>query len=122
MFYFPATNTSAGWKKEYAQVIENLFAHVKPRSLAWISIDTFRFKPELKKIIEARFPQNRILDEELLLGYDNKLRYPDSLRYDIYKFLIETMKKHAKQLPIYLCMEEKAVWQRLNLRFPFYIR
>lgn len=104
VFYF------AGWQKEYAQVIENLFAYVKPRSLAWISIGTFRFKPELKKIIEARFPQNKILDEELLVGYDNKLRYPLKLRYAMYKSLSKTMEKHAaRRLPIYLCMEEKAV-------------
>ena len=66
---------------------------------------TFRFKPELKYIIENRFPENEILDEELLPGYDNKLRYPSSLRYDIYKSMLDMFKKHSKKLPIYLCME-----------------
>ena len=103
------------WKKEYANVIDLLFSRIKPWDIAWISIGTFRFKPELKPIIENRFPDNKILDGELLLGYDNKLRYPYGLRYNMYKFLLNALKRHSKKVPVYLCMEEFEMWKDLNL-------
>nr|MBU1328093.1 hypothetical protein [Candidatus Omnitrophota bacterium] len=114
-FHFDPVIYFKEWEREYADVIDLLFSKIKPLDIAWISIGTFRFKPELKPIIENRFPNNNILDEELLLGYDNKLRYPYKLRYDIYKFLLNTFKKHYKNLPVYLCMEEISMWQALRL-------
>ncbi len=107
-----------GWEQEYMGLIEDLFSRIKPRQIAWISIGTFRFKPSLKQIIERRFPGNKILDEELLLGYDNKLRYPYPLRYKMYKRLTEALLKHSRQLNIYLCMEEISMWKSLKLKMP----
>ena len=104
-----------GWEKEYSSVIDLLFSKIRPRDIAWISIGTLRFKPELKQTIENRFPENKILDEELLPGYDNKLRYPYGLRYNIYKFMLDAFKKHSKKLPLYLCMEESSMWKVLGL-------
>ena len=114
-FHFDPVIYFKEWKKEYANVIDLLFSRIKPRDIAWISIGTFRFKPELKPIIENRFPDNKILDEELLLGYDNKLRYPYGLRYNMYKFLLNALKRHSKKVPVYLCMEEISMWKDLNL-------
>lgn len=113
-FHFDPVIYFKGWEKEYADLIGLLFEKIKPEDIAWISIGTFRFKPELKPIIENRFPDNEILDEELLPGYDNKLRYPYGLRHAIYKFMFDTFKKHSKNLPIYLCMEEILMWRDLN--------
>lgn len=107
-FHFDPVIYFKGWEQEYTKVIDLIFGKIKPEEIAWISIGTFRFKPELKTIIEDRFPENKILDEELLLGYDNKLRYPDGLRMEIYKFLLEKFKKHSKKLLIYLCMESSS--------------
>ena len=104
-----------GWKNEYSSVIDLLFSKIKSEEIAWISMGTFRFKPELKTIIENRFPENEILDEELLHGYDQKLRYPYGLRLEIYKFLLGEFKKHSKKLPVYLCMEESSMWKDLRL-------
>jgi len=113
VFYYPA------WEKDYLAVIENIFAHVQPADIAWLSIGTFRFKPETKKIIEGRFPENTILDGELLLGYDSKLRYPYSLRRTMYRTLIDALQKHSQKLPIYLCMEGSRMWKDLRLASPF---
>lgn len=108
-----------GYEKDYKELIGTLFSKISPKSIAWISIGTFRFKPQLKKIIENRFPSNTILDEELILGYDNKLRYPYSIRLNVYKTLTGMMQKYSKKLPVYLCMEEKSMWKDLNLKSPF---
>ena len=118
-FHFDPVFYYEGWRKDYGEVIDNLFTKIKLKHIAWISIGTLRFNPELKKIIETRFPQNTILDAELIPGYDNKLRYPYSMRYNIYKSVIDMMRKHHKKAPIYLCMEEKSIWRSLNLTLPF---
>lgn len=113
-FHFDPVIYFKGWKREYSGVIDLLFNKIKTGEIAWISMGTFRFKPELKPIIENRFPENEILNEELLLGYDDKLRYPYGLRLEIYKFLLAAFKKHSKNLPLYLCMEEASIWQNLR--------
>lgn len=114
-FHFDPIIYSKAWEKEYKDVIDNIFCYVKPKDIAWISLGTFRFKPELKPIIENRFPSNEILDEELLLGFDNKLRYPDGIRQKIYSSLLKSLKKHSKKLHIYLCMEESSMWNDLRM-------
>ncbi|MDO8602908.1 MAG: radical SAM protein [Candidatus Omnitrophota bacterium] len=113
-FHFDPVIYFNGWEKEYQSVIDLLFNKINPKDIAWISMGTFRLKPELKPLIENRFPDNKILDEELLAGYDNKLRYPYGLRYTIYKSLLNSFKKYSKKLPIYLCMEEISIWQDLK--------
>ncbi|MBU4311422.1 MAG: hypothetical protein KJ706_01730 [Candidatus Omnitrophica bacterium] len=102
-----------GWEKEYRKVIDSLFSAIKPKDIAWISIGTLRFNPRVKQVIETRFPGNKILDEELILGYDNKLRYPYKIRHHIYKSMLEKLFKHSKKLSIYLCMEDVSMWRNL---------
>ncbi len=118
-FHFDPILYYDGWDDEYSAVVEMLFSEIRPRDVVWISLGTLRFRPNVKQVIESRFPENKILDEELIIGYDNKLRYPYSVRYRIYSFLIETIAKHHKKLPIYLCMEEKSIWRDLKLSSPF---
>ncbi len=117
-FHFDPVIYFEGWEKEYALLIENLFTVINPKHIAWISIGTFRFSPVLKPVIEKRFPSNSILDEELLPGFDNKLRYPYQLRLAIYKKMIELLSKHSSNLNLYLCMEELPMWKDLRLRMP----
>jgi spore photoproduct lyase len=65
--------------------------------------------PRLKKIIENRFPENTILDEEFLVGYDGKLRYPEDVRACLYRKLTSWIREYSKNIPLYLCMEEKSL-------------
>ncbi|MDP8214362.1 MAG: hypothetical protein RAO92_04615 [Candidatus Euphemobacter frigidus] len=118
-FHFDPVFYFRGWEDEYRGVIESLFSLIDPERIAWISLGTLRFKPSLKKIIESRFPANQILDAEMVLGYDNKLRYPAPIRSRIYRFLIDELEKHHRALPLYLCMEERSLWRELKLPFPF---
>lgn len=105
-FHFDPIIYFDGWQREYSDTIEHLFSAVRPKDIAWISLGTLRFNPALKPIIEKRFPQNRILDGELILGYDYKLRYPSFLRHTIYRFMRSTLSKYSRKLKIYLCMED----------------
>ena len=113
VFHFP------GWERLYKNLVDALFTAVSPSSVAWISIGTFRFKPEAKKIIESRFPSNEILDEELLPGYDGKLRYPYSTRYAVYSRMLKLITARSGNVPVYLCMEESRMWKDLRITPPF---
>ncbi|MFC1508115.1 radical SAM protein [Candidatus Omnitrophota bacterium] len=114
-FHFDPVIFFDGWEKEYEKVIGLVFDSIKPKDVAWISIGSLRFNPKVKDIIENRFPENKILDEELLLGFDNKLRYPSNIRKKLYKKVAATIQKHSKKLPVYLCMENPSMWKEVGL-------
>lgn len=113
-FHFDPVIYFKGWQKEYKKLIELLFDSISPRCISWISVGTLRFNPKVKPVIEARFPGNKLLDEELVPGFDHKLRYPSSIRCDIYEFMLKELLRHSKKIPIYLCMEEGSVWRSLK--------
>ncbi|MEK6563444.1 MAG: spore photoproduct lyase family protein [Candidatus Omnitrophota bacterium] len=114
-FHFDPIIYFSGWQDEYARLMESLFAGIKPKDIAWISLGTLRFRPELKTVIESRFPNNKILDEELLLGYDNKLRYSDKIRYSVYSYMISAIRGYSNDIELYLCMEDKNMRLDFNL-------
>lgn len=116
-FHFDPVVYFKGWQREYEKVIDLVFNRIRPKNIAWISIGTLRFNPKVKQVIEQRFPANKILDEELVLGFDNKLRYPYCLRREIYKTILEMLFKHSRKLSVYLCMEERSLWHDL---LPFF--
>jgi len=117
-FHFDPVIYFSGWEKEYRALIKELFEKIKPKDIAWISIGTFRFSPGLKQVIERRFPANRILDEELILGFDDKLRYAFDIRFEVYDKIIKMLSRHSQKLKLYLCMEEVLMWSKLRLKMP----
>jgi len=117
-FHFDPVIYFKGWEREYEKVIDAVFDSVEPEDIAWISIGTFRFAPALKPCIEKRFSGNTILDEELLPGFDGKLRYPYPVRFHIYRKMIDLIIKRSPKAALYLCMEEAGMWRGLKLRMP----
>ncbi len=115
-FHFDPVIYFKGWQREYKKVIDLLFAAVKPEDVAWISVGTLRFNPGVKQVIETRFPDNKILDGELLKGFDGKLRYPTRIRKDIYNFMLDNLFAYSGKLKVYLCMEDRHFWKGLNSR------
>jgi len=113
-FHFDPIIYYPHWEIDYENLINNLFDKIPDKSIAWISLGTLRFNPSLKKTIENRFPENKILDAELTLGFDKKLRYYQDLRIIIYKKMKDWIRKRAGNIPIYLCMEEREVWKEFN--------
>jgi len=108
-FHFDPIIYYRNWAMDYQNLVNRLFDKISHKKIAWISLGTLRFNPHLKPIIENRFPGNKILDEELLIGFDNKLRYSDKLRFFIYQNMLDWIRKRAKHADIYLCMEKKNI-------------
>ncbi|MFA5007866.1 MAG: spore photoproduct lyase family protein [Candidatus Omnitrophota bacterium] len=112
-FHFDPIIYSKNWKKLYKDTIDELYSKLSP-PFAWISLGTLRSHRNLKTINELRFPKSSIFYEELFLSEDKKLRYPPFLRREIYKNVVEWIYDYDKQSPVYLCMEDKDMWNILE--------
>ncbi len=99
-------------EEDYKKVIKKLFEHISEKDIAWISIGSFRFIPELKNIIESRFKKSKIIYGEFIQGLDNKMRYFKPLRIKIYRAMVEAIKEMAPDVLIYFCMEDDEVWEK----------
>ncbi|KXK29149.1 MAG: DNA repair photoproduct lyase [Candidatus Brocadia sinica] len=108
-FHFDPIIYYPGWEADYETLIHDIFNAIDGGDIAWISLGTLRMTPRLKKIIENRFPDNTILDEEFFVGHDGKLRYPRDIRAFIYKNMTSWIRRRCKDVPVYLCMEEKSM-------------
>ncbi|MFA5362491.1 MAG: spore photoproduct lyase family protein, partial [Candidatus Omnitrophota bacterium] len=95
----------------YREAVDSIFDSIPEKSVAWISLGTLRFSPALKKIIENRFPYNTLLDGELVLGFDRKMRYPESVRVSVYRSMLQAIRRRSKKVFLYLCMEDRRVWK-----------
>jgi spore photoproduct lyase len=115
-FHFDPIIFYEGWETDYKKVLEELFKNIK-EEIAWISLGTLRFNPDLKKIIEKRHPETDIIYQEQILGFDRKLRYDENLRIEIYKKMLEWIREERKDIYIYLCMEEDSVWKKIFKNF-----
>ena len=87
--------------------MDRIFDEIPEEKMAWLSLGTLRMTPRLKKMIENRFQENTILDEEFMRGYDGKLRYGFETRTQMYTHMKEAIRARTQKVHIYLCMEEK---------------
>ena len=118
-FHFDPIIYSADWESPYRELINILFKRIDCKNIAWISLGTFRFMPKLKTIVEQRFSKSKILDEELIIGFDKKLRYGQPQRVKIYKKMLSWIKSYSGSVLVYLCMEPKEIWEETLGRCKF---
>jgi spore photoproduct lyase len=113
-FHFDPLVLFPGWEEEYGRLVEALFRSVPASRIRWISLGSLRFPPALKGIIEERFPESRLIYAELFPGRDGKLRYFKPLRLELYRKMVETIRScGGGDVPLYLCMEDSEVWERV---------
>ncbi len=117
-FHFDPLVLYDGCEAAYEKVVDLIFSKISPESVVWISIGTFRFMPQLKSIVENRFPESIIPYGEFILGLDNKMRYFKPLRIRLYQVLINAIKAFAPQTQVYFCMEDEEVWEKTMGIFP----
>ncbi len=108
-FHFDPVILYDGWQNGYKETIEMIFDFIDAKYIKWISIGSLRMAASLKKVIEVRFPDNKIMDEEFLLSHDGKLRYEETERTKIYKYLVDLIKQKSPSVTVYLCMEKQSV-------------
>jgi len=103
------------WREHYDGVARELFKYADPARIAWISMGSLRFPPEMRDRIERKFPGTDLLNAEMVRGADNKSRYVKPLRIRMYRHLYKALKKYGgEDLFIYFCMEDAAVWRSVT--------
>ncbi len=117
-FHFDPIILYEGCQPEYEKVVRSIFSYVSPEDIVWISIGTFRFMPQLKSLVENRFPHSTIPYGEFILGLDNKMRYFKPLRISLYSRLAKVFKEIAPDVMVYFCMEDQEVWEKTFGYFP----
>jgi spore photoproduct lyase len=117
-FHFDPIIRYPGWEEDYAQVVDQMLIKIETQKIAWISLGSLRFPPPLKDVILKRFPQSRILYEELIRGKDGKFRYFKPLRIQLYTEFVKFLGKRGKDIPVYLCMENGEIWKKILKKEP----
>jgi spore photoproduct lyase len=113
-FHFDPLLIEGDWEKDYEELIKDLFEHADPDRIAWISIGSLRFPPEMGEKVKAKFPNTDLLDGEMIRGNDNKKRYFKPLRIEIYKHIYRCLHKYGSpDLFIYFCMEDEDTWEQV---------
>ena len=112
-FHFDPMIEYPGWEKDYEEMVEQLFASVDWRRIAWLSMGVLRNTPGLKRAMRERLPRTRLLAAEQVPNPDGKLRYFQPLRIEMYRKMLGWIRRRAPTAKVYLCMESKHVWEQV---------
>ena len=112
-FHFDPLIDYEGCEEEYEVTLKEIFSAVSPGKITWVSFGSLRFMPELKTIMERRFPKSLLPYAEWVRGLDGKMRYFKERRIELYSRLVKFLSKAAPEVPVYLCMETEEIWRRV---------
>lgn len=112
-FHFDPIIDYAEWQKDYEITIHKIAEAIPEEKIAWISMGCFRGDPELKTIMQTRFPKTEIPIGEYIKGMDGKLRYFKPKRIKIYQEMDKMLRAHFPGTTFYLSMESAEVWHHV---------
>jgi spore photoproduct lyase len=112
-FHFDPMIEYQGWERDYEQMLDQTFSTVNWRRISWLSMGVLRDTPSLKRLMRERFPQTRLLTGEQVLCPDGKLRYFQPLRVEMYRKMLQWIRRAAPTVKVYLCMESREVWEQV---------
>ena len=99
------------WRKNYAELIDQITNLFEAKDIKHISIGALRFQTEQKEIMRKRFGMKSLVCQgELFKSEDGKMRYDQSLRQEMFQFILKQFKNHSKNWPCFLCMETPETW------------
>jgi spore photoproduct lyase len=112
-FHFDPMIEYPGWAADYENMLDEVFMTVDWKRLSWLSLGVLRNTPGLKRAMRQRFPRSGLLTGEQVLAPDGKLRYFQPLRVEMYRKMVQWIRRAAPTVKIYLCMESREVWQQV---------
>lgn len=111
-FHFDPLVAYDGWEEGYRDAVAQIFRDLDPRRVAWVSLGSLRLSRGLKQAIRGRADRGRILTGELVPGADGKERVWRGMRLQMYRRLLQWLREVDPDLPLYICMEPAAVWEK----------
>jgi spore photoproduct lyase len=112
-FHFDPIVYHKDWRKNYIDLIDLLFKKIDSRNIVWMSLGGLRFPPNLKEIIQDRFPSTSIIRDEQIVGADQKLRYFKPIRLEMFREIYSRIRLHSEDVFVYFCMESKDIWKKV---------
>ncbi|MEN6645421.1 MAG: hypothetical protein ABFE08_23505 [Armatimonadia bacterium] len=105
------------WREDYEHLIADLFAQTHPQSVGlcimmWMSLATAREFLDMNQL-EPAYAKAMQEQEEALRGVDTG-PFPPEVRKEIYRFLIAQIRRHDKDVPIYISTETREMWDELE--------
>jgi spore photoproduct lyase len=92
------------WAEQYRTLVQQISEHLEGHQ---------RYPPQLKEMIQNRFPKNKILLAEQITGLDGKKRYLKPIRLEIYEKIVNSIREKLGNVFMYFCMESEDVWQKV---------
>lgn len=105
------------WREDYERLIAELFETTHPQSVGlcvmmWMNLATAREFLDMEQLDPA-FAQAMQEQEEALRGVDTG-PFPPEVRKEIYRFLIEQIRRWDKDVPVYISTETREVWDEME--------
>jgi len=101
-----------GWEHGYRQAVKDIFRAIDPEKIAWMSLGAVRFPPHLRELVRRRFPKSSVPFGEFVPGHHGKVRYFRPIREEMYRKMLDWIHTEAPGVFVYLCMENRLVWER----------
>ena len=102
------------WQKIYVNFIDSFLTSVP---LERITLGQICSYPGALKLTEQKLGKKNPISNQLekKKSNDGRFRFPFKLRIDVYRYLIDAIKKLKPELHIGLCMEEHQIFKALNM-------
>jgi len=116
-FRFSAVCPVHNWQQEYRDMLDLLFGKVHPDVISLETLSRFSNPETFDKVMDASLFEPRFVDA-IYKGRDEMAGkiwgpLPDAEREEIYRFLIEEIRKRSPETPVSLCQEPKHMWDRV---------
>ncbi len=109
-----------GWQNNYAELADQIHSLFRPEDLPYISLGALRFQPEQKDLMRERFGMKSWVNRaEMFKSATGKMRYDQTLREEMFQFIIKKFKSLDPRWKIFLCMETPETWVNATGELPF---
>lgn len=99
------------WKSGYEELIDLLSSQFKSHEVHVVSLGALRFQPEQRHMMRQRFGmQSWVVQAEMFPSEGHKLRYDQTLRSEMFQFVLGQFKQKAADWKVFLCMETPETW------------
>lgn len=107
------------WRAECRRMIEMVFARMRPDNvglcvLSWMDAETLKASIDVS-LLDPAYVRAMEESAESMRGV-NTGPFPHRVRAEIYKFFFDEIRKHDRNVPVFLCTESPDMWSKFAPR------
>jgi len=102
------------WQQIYPDFLKSLLMNIK---LDRITLGQICSYSTAMQLTEKKLGRRNVISDQLekAKSPDGRVRFPNQLRVDVYKHLIEYIRQQRPDLQVGLCLEEKTIFKALGM-------